>query len=33
MPADGLTKTLDKGKFKQFVAQLGLTPIPEIETA
>ena len=33
MPADGLTKALDKGKFKQFVAQLGLTPIPEIETA
>ena len=33
MPADGLTKALDRGKFEQFVAQLGLTPIPEIEIA
>lgn len=33
MPADGLTKTLDRGKFAQFIAQLGLTPIPEIEIA
>ncbi len=33
MLADRLTKTLDKGKFKQFVTQLRLTPIPKIETA
>src|SRR5947207_9561531 len=33
MPADGLTKALDRGKFGRFVAQLGLTPLPEIETA
>jgi ribonuclease HI len=33
MPADGLTKALDRGKFMQFIAQLGLTPIPEIEIA
>jgi hypothetical protein len=33
MPTDGLTKALDKGKFKRFVAQLGLTPLPEIEIA
>jgi hypothetical protein len=33
MPADGLTKALDRGKFAQFIAQLGLTPIPETETA
>jgi hypothetical protein len=31
MPADGLTKTLNKGKFKRFVIQLGLTLLPEIE--
>jgi hypothetical protein len=31
MPVDGLTKALDKGKFKRFVAQLGLTLLPEIE--
>jgi hypothetical protein len=33
MPADRLTKALDKGKFERFVAQLGLTPLPEIEIA
>ena len=33
MPADGLTKALDKGKFERFVAQLGLTLLPEIEIA
>jgi hypothetical protein len=33
MPADGLTKALDRGPFERFVAQLGLTPLPEIETA
>jgi hypothetical protein len=33
MPADGLTKALDRGKFDRFVAQIGLTPLPEIETA
>lgn len=33
MPADKLTKALDRGKFAQFIAQLGLTPILEIETA
>ena len=33
MPADGLTKALDRGKCEQFVAQLGLTPLPEIEIA
>jgi Reverse transcriptase (RNA-dependent DNA polymerase) len=33
MPADGLTKALDRGKFERFVAQLGLTPLPEIEIA
>jgi hypothetical protein len=33
MPADGLTKALDRGKFERFVAQLGLTTIPEIEIA
>ena len=33
MPADGLTKALDKGKFERFVAQLGLKPIPEVEIA
>ena len=33
MPADGLTKALDRGKYEQFVAQLGLTPLPEIEIA
>ena len=33
MPADGLTKALDRGKFQQFVAQLGLTPLPEVEIA
>jgi len=33
MPADGLTKALDRGKFGRFVAQLGLTSLPEIETA
>ena len=33
MPADGLTKALDKGKFDRFVAQLGLTPLPEVEIA
>jgi hypothetical protein len=33
MPADGLTKAFDRGKFSHFVAQLGLTTIPEIETA
>ena len=32
MPVDGLTKSLDRGKFLQFIGQLGLTPIPEIET-
>ena len=33
MLADGLTKALDRGKFGQFVAQLGFIPLPEIETA
>jgi len=33
MPADGLTKALDRGKFDRFVAQIGLTPLPEIEIA
>jgi hypothetical protein len=33
MPADGLTKALDKGKFKRFVAQLRLTLLPEIKIA
>jgi hypothetical protein len=33
MPADGLTKALDRGKFERFVAQLGLTPLPEVEIA
>jgi hypothetical protein len=31
IPADGLTKTLNRGKFERFIAQLGLTPLPEIE--
>ena len=33
MPADGLIKALDKGKFDRFVAQIGLIPLPEIEIA
>ena len=33
MPADGLTKALDRGKYERFVAQLGLTPLPEVEIA
>ena len=33
MPADGLTKALDRGKFERFVAQLGLTLLPEVEIA
>jgi hypothetical protein len=33
MPADGFTKALDKGKFEQFVAQLGLILLLEIKTA
>jgi hypothetical protein len=33
MPADGLIKALNRGKFMQFIAQLGLTPIPEIDNA
>jgi hypothetical protein len=32
IPANGLTKALNRGKFTQFIAQLGLTPFPEIET-
>ena len=31
MPTDKFTKALDKSKFEQFVAQLGLTPILETE--
>ena len=31
MPADGLTKALDRGKFERFIAQLGLILIPEIK--
>ena len=33
MPADRLTKALDKSKFERFVTQLGLTLLPEIEIA
>jgi hypothetical protein len=33
IPADGLTKALDKGKFDRFMAQIGLTSLPEIKTA
>ena len=33
MPADGLTKALDKSKFNQFVAQIGFMSLPEIEIA
>ena len=33
IPADRLTKALDRGKFERFIAQLGLTPLPEVEIA
>jgi hypothetical protein len=31
MPADGFTKTLNRGKFAQFMDQPGLNSAPEIE--